>query len=379
MALAMEMSETLFQQERLQAIAEKRKRQTEIENKKRQLEDERRQLQHLKSKALRERWLLEGTPSSAAEEDQGMKKQFQEDNAKTKQLEETIQRLEKELESLENGDVAISKENSVDEKLKDKEKVSPSKGSELEKHHGSPVVNKSEGSTEKMKAAMFAVEITVEKDNVTGETKVLSTSSVSPKNLQQQGVKVYEDDLKVIHEVRKGDGAVENGVHLLSTTEVDELMQKAEKVTDYNKAMSPEGKGPLIQLEANSQSPGKWQADGIAGENLKILRKVTGDGAEPSKDQPVTMIFMGYQDVEDENETKKVLGYDGTGKAELVVIEDGDTKNERVVAGQAPPNGTAAEPGAPATEEKPGGKEKEAVDEAKDLKEKQRCQCCIVM
>ncbi|GCB72183.1 hypothetical protein scyTo_0009050 [Scyliorhinus torazame] len=48
MALAMEMSETLFQQERLQAIAEKRKRQTEIENKKRQLEDERRQLQHLK-------------------------------------------------------------------------------------------------------------------------------------------------------------------------------------------------------------------------------------------------------------------------------------------------------------------------------------------
>ncbi|XP_072924938.1 paralemmin 1a isoform X2 [Hemitrygon akajei] len=377
MALAMEMSETLFQQERLQAIAEKRKRQTEIENKKRQLEDERRQLQHLKSKALRERWLLEGTPSSTSEEDQGMTKQFQEDNIKTKQLEETIQRLEKELEILENGDITICKENSIDEKLKEKEKVSPSKGSELEKHHSSPVANKPEGCTEKMKAAMFAVEITVEKDNVTGETKVLSTSSVSPKNLHQQGVKVYEDDLKVIHEVRKGDGAAENGVHLLSTTEVDELMQKADKVTDYSKAVVPEGKGPSVQLEANSQSPGKWQADRIAGENLKILQKMPGDGAEPSKDQPVTMIFMGYQDVEDENETKKVLGYDGTGKAELVVIEDGDAKSERVVTGQAPPNGTAAEP--PASEEKPGGKEKEAVDDTKDLKEKQRCQCCIVM
>ncbi|XP_067872719.1 paralemmin 1a isoform X2 [Heterodontus francisci] len=379
MALAMEMSETLFQQERLQAIAEKRKRQMEIENKKRQLEDERRQLQHLKSKALRERWLLEGTPSSAAEEDEGMKKQFQEDNVKTKQMEETIQRLERELESLENGDIAISKENSIEEKLKDEEKVSPSKGSETAKHHSSPLANQTEGSTDKMKAAMFAVEITVEKDNVTGETKVLSTTSVSPKNLKQQGIKVYEDDLKVIHEVRKGDGAVENGVHLLSTTEVDELIQKADKVTDFNKAVAPDGKGPNSQLEGDNQTPEKLKPDGIAGESLKILQKTPGDGAEPSKDQPVTMIFMGYQDVEDENETKKVLGYDGTGKAELVVIEDGDGKNERPVESQAPPNGTAAEPVTQASEEKPDGKGKEAVDEAKDLKDKQRCQCCIVM
>ncbi|XP_048415882.1 paralemmin 1a isoform X3 [Stegostoma tigrinum] len=370
------MSETLFQQERLQAIAEKRKRQTEIENKKRQLEDERRQLQHLKSKALRERWLLEGTPSSAAEEDEGMKKQLQEDNDKTKQMEETILRLERELELLENGEIAISKENSIEEKLKTEEKVSPNKGSELAKHHSSPLVNKPEGSTEKLKAAMFAVEITVEKDNVTGETKVLSTSSVSPKNLKQQGVKVYEDDLKVIHEMRKGDVAMENGVHLLSTTEVDELIQKADKVTDYHKVPAPEGKGPHGQLQADSQTPEKLKADGMAGENLKILQKTLGDGAEPSKDQPVTMIFMGYQDVEDENETKKVLGYDGTGKAELVVIEDGDGKSERPAESQAPPNGTAAAQG---TEEKADGKGKEAVDEVEDLKEKQRCQCCIVM
>ncbi|XP_043539548.1 paralemmin 1a isoform X2 [Chiloscyllium plagiosum] len=371
-----QMSETLFQQERLQAIAEKRKRQTEIENKKRQLEDERRQLQHLKSKALRERWLLEGTPSSVAEEDEGMKKQLQEDNDKTKQMEETIQRLERELELLENGEIVISKENSIEEKLKAEEKVSPNKGSESAKHHSSPLANKPEGSTEKLKAAMFAVEITVEKDNVTGETKVLSTSSVSPKNLKQQGVKVYEDDLKVIHEMRKGDGAVENGVHLLTSTEVDELIQKADKVTDFNKALTPEGKGPHGQLQADGQTPEKLKPDGMAGESLKILQKTPGDGAEPSKDQPVTMIFMGYQDVEDENETKKVLGYDGTGKAELVVIEDADGKSERPGESQAPPNGTTAAQGA---EEKAAGKGKEAVDEVEDLKEKQRCQCCVVM
>lgn len=44
------------------------------------------------SKALRERWLLEGAPTSASEEDEAMKKQMQEDEVKTKELEETIQR-----------------------------------------------------------------------------------------------------------------------------------------------------------------------------------------------------------------------------------------------------------------------------------------------
>lgn len=84
--------ETTFQQERLQAIAEKRKRQAEIENKRRQLEDDRRQLQHLKSKALRERWLLEGTPSSASEGDKDMRRQMQEDEQKARHLEESISR-----------------------------------------------------------------------------------------------------------------------------------------------------------------------------------------------------------------------------------------------------------------------------------------------
>ncbi|CAM4732634.1 unnamed protein product [Leuciscus chuanchicus] len=127
------MSESGSQQERLQAIAsshmcahfthtshtplsllERRKRQTEIENKKRQLEDDRRQLQHLKSKALRERWLLDGAPSAGPEEDETTK-QLREDEAKTRGLEETILRLERELEELETGLSATStKENLSD-------------------------------------------------------------------------------------------------------------------------------------------------------------------------------------------------------------------------------------------------------------------------
>lgn len=44
--------------------------------------------------------------------------------------------------------------------------------------------------------AMYSVEITVEKDLVTGETKVLSTNTLLPKDLSHQGVKVYEDEQK---------------------------------------------------------------------------------------------------------------------------------------------------------------------------------------
>lgn len=43
---------------------------------------------------------------------------------------------------------------------------------------------------------MYSVEITVEKDRVTGETKVLSSTTMLPQNHCLQGVKVYEDELK---------------------------------------------------------------------------------------------------------------------------------------------------------------------------------------
>ncbi|XP_068436307.1 paralemmin 1b [Clinocottus analis] len=97
------------QEEKLQAIADKRKRQTEIENKRRQLDDDRRQLQHLKSKALRERWLLDGAP--AEEETQN---RLHEDEVKTKLLEQVILRLEQEIEELETDPPAkkgVAKEN----------------------------------------------------------------------------------------------------------------------------------------------------------------------------------------------------------------------------------------------------------------------------
>ncbi|XP_066061961.1 paralemmin-1 isoform X2 [Chamaea fasciata] len=334
-----------LQQERLQAIAEKRKRQTEIENKRRQLEDDRRQLQHLKSKALRERWLLEGAPASASEEEEAMKKQMQEDEVKTKELEETIQRLEKELETLENSSsVASTKENLAEAAAKE------------EKAEAVPNAQKSPLGTVK-----------------------------ADKRVSSSPMKAVEgsDMMKaVVHAVTAEDGALQNGAHPLSSSEVDELLHKADEAT------LSEAAGRQTPAKAGKGSAPGSQKPTPRREITGLQAKVPpGEGTEPSQEQPVTMIFMGYQNVEDENETKKVLGLEGTIKAELVVIEDAESKPEAAHKDHTPPNGTALEPAAaqPLGEEGAGGQKpganatdaKEAEQET-DVK-KQRCKCCTVM
>ncbi|XP_051645285.1 A-kinase anchor protein 2 isoform X4 [Manacus candei] len=102
---------------------EKRKRQTEIEGKRQQLEDQILQLQHFKSKALREKWLLQGIPAGSAEEEEARRRQSEEDELKVKKLEENIHRLEQEIQKLESEESQISaKEQVILEKLKETEK-----------------------------------------------------------------------------------------------------------------------------------------------------------------------------------------------------------------------------------------------------------------
>lgn len=311
-------AETISQQERLQAIAEKRKRQEEIDSKRRQLEDDRRQLQHLKSKALRERWLLEGTLSSASEGDEDMRRQMQEDEQKARLLEESISRLEKEIEVLENTDVppATIKENVA----------TPSPAKEAQK-----------------------AEVVL--------------------NFHQTPVGTP----KVVHAV---DGTAMNGIQPLSSSEVEELIHKADEITLCEA-------GPVA---------GAAETRGVSEEALRTTtpsrREITGvqaqpgeatsgpPGVQPGQETPVTMIFMGYQNVEDEAETQKVLGLQDTITAELVVIED--TAESK---GDAPPNGSTAEP--PATsgsrEENQVGPEAPASDTQDLDMKKQRCKCCSVM
>ncbi|KAI1883160.1 hypothetical protein AGOR_G00242360 [Albula goreensis] len=342
----MEISVEQSQQEKLQVIAEKKRRQAEVENKRRELEDERRQLQHLKSKALRERWLLDGAPSAGSEEDEAQK-QLQEDEAKTQNLEETILRLEQELEELETGVSATStKENLAEISMKP----------------------------------------------IDGPVDSLDTTPATV--------------VTVVHEVRGTDSSLENGVRLLSSSEVEELIHKAdavdaggtpektavaEKTVDIPEKVGVAGKAQAADAACVSGEgetpPGAEEGTATPpAEAAKTPKKeITGLEAKPTAgvpptetagataENPVSMVFMGYQNVEDEAETKKMLGLEGTVKAEVVLIEDQANGKEE----QAPSNGSTAEVKGQEVE----GEKAESDPVAAELntKEKRPCKCCSIM
>lgn len=193
----------------------------------------------------------------------------------------------------------------------------------------------------------------------------------------------------------------EDGVHLLSSSEVEELIQKADEASmmsqtvatvtslptaEFQEEMGPEPPRPLVEITGLEAKPrGEPSVDEASAEN------------------PVTMVFMGYQSVEDEAETKKVLGLQGTVTAELVLIDDanGKTSPEGGVKEEASGRAQTAAPPPPASVDPPpttkppvampasngetaGATAGETAGEVKGgvvqiKKEKQPCKCCSIM
>uniref|UniRef100_A0A3B4AQT8 Palmdelphin n=1 Tax=Periophthalmus magnuspinnatus TaxID=409849 RepID=A0A3B4AQT8_9GOBI len=58
-------------------------------------------------------------------------------------------------------------------------------------------------------AATFAMEISVELDKRTGKTQVISTASITPDMIQEKGLKVYEDTRKSVYALSPGGGSGE--------------------------------------------------------------------------------------------------------------------------------------------------------------------------
>ncbi|XP_077914797.1 paralemmin-1 isoform X2 [Halichoerus grypus] len=330
-------AETTSQQERLQAIAEKRKRQAEVETKRRQLEDDRRQLQHLKSKALRERWLLEGTPSSASEGDEDMRRQMQEDEQKARLLEESISRLQKEIEVLEDA---------------------------------GPLTAAAAG--ERPAAPSPAKD---QKAEVVLDSQQAPVGTPKEKRVSNTPMRTVEGSTMMKAVVHAVDGTAENGIHPLSSSEVDELIHKADEVT-LSEAGSTAGTAETrgASKEPVQTTPSRREITGVQAQPGEATSGPPG--IQPGQEPPVTMIFMGYQNVEDEAESQKVLGLQDTITAELVVIEDAAEPKE-----PAPPNGSAAEPptAAGSREENQVGPEAPASDPQDLDTKKQRCKCCSIM
>ncbi|KAL8203005.1 UNVERIFIED_CONTAM: Paralemmin-2 [Gekko kuhli] len=198
------------------------------------------------------------------------------------------------------------------------------------------------------------MEINVEKDKQTGETKILSTSPIGPEGAHQRGIKVYDDGTKVVYEMHPGGAVIENGVHKLSSKDVDELIQKAGQSSIRGGTVSERNtiadgnlshmKEQMLFKEAKLEMVHKSNKRHSGNPRHQV--KLSGDEVpEASTDHPVTMIFMGYQNIEDEEETKKVLGYDETIKAELVLIDEDDEKSlrEKTVTDVSTMDGNAAE------------------------------------
>uniref|UniRef100_A0A674BGY0 Palm2 and akap2 fusion n=1 Tax=Salmo trutta TaxID=8032 RepID=A0A674BGY0_SALTR len=172
---------------------------------------------------------------------------------------------------------------------------------------------------------MYAMEINVEKDRKTGHTRILSASAVSPDEVPACGVKVFDDGRKVVYEVRSGGSStLDNGVHRWSSQQVDELMKRVGATTGCAQG----GKAKVTVNPADAPS-------------VPITTQ-----PPPCQEKPITMIFMGYHNVDDQDETKRLLGFDGTIKAEIVLIDEDDEKSLRektVTDGYSTMDGNAAD------------------------------------
>ncbi|XP_051737657.1 palmdelphin isoform X3 [Ctenopharyngodon idella] len=247
------MEEETLLRERLQAITDKRRIREEIEKKRRNSEEEKLKLQYLKKKTLREQWLMDGLSTMSEEEQEYVKAQTEDFQQKTKLLQSNIDRIELEIAALETQELEISaKEELLLKQLKEVEKTPEDIIKEVKAnilpetvqyiYTAIPDVPKCYTPTtrrrnvtpgkhatdeEQEKKATYTMKISVEKDLRTGESHILSTTTIAPLDLQQQGIKVFEDGRKSVYALPPEGRDSQNDMNEMSPLEVEELLMKA--------------------------------------------------------------------------------------------------------------------------------------------------------
>ncbi|XP_033505689.1 uncharacterized protein palmda isoform X2 [Epinephelus lanceolatus] len=246
------MEESDLMKERLQAITEKHRIQEHIRQKKLELDQEKLTLKHLKKKALREQWLLQDSASHNAT-DSPQQQSILSDLQHTRALQLNIHRIEKEVECLEREESMIStNESFILNRLKAVEK---SPGDIIKEAQDSffpeplqvttvtchvpeflsPTANKHpEPSTQRK--TLFAMEINVTKNHLTGKSTVHST--VPPEEINQHaGLKVYDDGRKCVYALNSQEESHDQScVSELSANEVEQLLRSATMHRQVNQA-----------------------------------------------------------------------------------------------------------------------------------------------
>uniref|UniRef100_A0A668AN67 Palmdelphin n=1 Tax=Myripristis murdjan TaxID=586833 RepID=A0A668AN67_9TELE len=248
------MDESDLLKERLQAITEKSRVQEDIRQKKLELDREKLKLQHLKKKSLREQWLLGDSASHNAVQRQ---QSILTDQQRTSALQVNIQRIEKEVESLEREETLISaNEGFILKKLKAVEKSTEEIIKVTHTHtHTHTLIHththnyrharrlslpesfsslaQTDGEANTLRHTLFAMEVNVAKNLLTGESLVVSTAEVSPQELKQHsGVKVFDDGQKCVYAL---EGSHDHScVSELSANEVEQLLRDATQYCHRN-------------------------------------------------------------------------------------------------------------------------------------------------
>ncbi|XP_075038412.1 palmdelphin [Mixophyes fleayi] len=340
------MEEAELLKERLLAITDKRKLQEEIAQSRLKIEEEKLSLHHIKKKALREKWLLDGLSTMTPEEQEETLRQNQEDQKQIKRLEHNIGRLEQEIDDLEKQETQLSaKEVRVLQRLKSVERTTedilkamkyevreepvqdvyagipdlpPSykpafirrmdsaqteNGEELRNvqdiYAGIPdlppsykpaFIRKMESAQtengEEPRKALFAMEIKVEKDRKTGKNTVLSTVPLPSSEFKDTGVKVYDDGRKSVYAVNSEGKMEKTEVDSLAPMEVEDLLRKATKKSTQSPTVYHE---PVYSNEYNNSSTHKGQVSPrLNGHNSPIITdRQNGHSPIVAEDIPV--------------------------------------------------------------------------------------------
>ncbi|XP_053324931.1 palmdelphin [Spea bombifrons] len=277
------MEEAELLKERLQAITNKRRLQEEIAQKRLRIEEEKLKVHHLKKKALREKWLLDGLSTMTPKEQEETLRQSQEDQRQINHLELSIVRLEQEIEDLEKKEAQLSaKEVRVLQRLKSVERTTAdiikAVKAEVQEVQEEPVRDIYDGipdlpvsykpkfvrriemvqeeNGEEPRKALFAMEIKVEKDMKTGKSTVLSSIPVPSSEFKDTGVKVYDDGRKSVFAL--SSQVTQNGVDTLAPVEVEDLLRKA---TEKSSQSPTEYHQPVFSNPFNSSTTQKGQIE----------------------------------------------------------------------------------------------------------------------
>ncbi|XP_068435355.1 paralemmin-1-like [Clinocottus analis] len=416
------MDEAEKYQQRLQAIAERRRRQEEEERLARETEEERLKTAQQKRKHLREQWLSEAPPvpdEPATGERSGSQKTPEgedEEAADARRSERASQEEHKE-----SGDrtaaVATNGQAGTDE---DEQEVNKEAEDLSSKEMAQRTFHES-GHEGRSVLGMLAVQ--VERDPKTGATVVRSVAPVSAPSGAPTATAVFDDGRKSIHAVG-GSGSqlsteelgqilsVVDGVGM--TVLLDDLQAEA---ASGDAARAPEGVVAFSTRPAVAKGDAA-RSDGPGGDDVEAELGTEGrftnmgheedkkqDGGTPAagdiagqvgnvedlslEEGPVTLVFLGYTD-SDQGDDREDNG--GMLTAEHVIItEEGE---ERVLGPEtsASPreekdsrlfqdvpldgNGAGAEVWG---DEAETGRQKNSSSPVEATSERKTCRCCSVM